>query len=504
MGKIPITTYSELSKRVIFAYLLKDIVRFKTLLSTCGFVVNDVGGIMAKVAAVILAAGQSTRLKSKRSKVLHSLAGRPVVSYPMAAAKAAGVKELFVVRGPTQEDLKAYLKECGVCEVVQKEPRGTANAVQVVQGALSSFSGYVLVLCGDAPLVRAEMLREFIRAVEAKKAKIGVVTMKLLDPKGYGRIVRDLDGQMVRIVEERDAQGDERSINEVNSGIVCAERPWLFSALKDVKSDNAKSEFYLTDLVRAAVAEGQQTLAFLADPPEDFLGINTRVELAEAARLMRYRINRQHMLAGVGILDDLHTCVDADVKIGQDTTIMPFTFLLGKTKIGSDCIIENGVVLRDAVVGDGVHIKAYSVIEDSSLANDAIIGPFARIRPSSRVGRGARVGNFVELKKCNLKAKAKANHLTYLGDATVGEAANIGCGTITCNYDGRAKHRTIIGDGAFVGSDVQFIAPVKIGSGCVIGAGSTITKDVPADALSLSRPEQKVVKGWAKRRRGVF
>lgn len=455
---------------------------------------------MARFAAVILAAGQSTRFKSTRSKVLHPLAGRPVISYGIAAAKAGGAKEILVVRGAAQEDLRQYLRGEGIRDVVQREPRGTANAVQAAERALSSFSGNVLILCGDVPLVRAETIREFIATMEAEQAALGVITMTPADPAAYGRIVRDLDHQMIRIVEHRDTSEEERRITEVNSGIICADRAWLFRTLKGVRSDNAKGEFYLTDLVAAAVKEGRHAVACHASPPEDFLGINTRVELAEIARLLRQRINRRLMLEGVGIADDLHTCVDADVRIGPDTTVMPFTFLLGRTTVGSGCCIENGVVLRDAAVGDGVHIKAYSVVEESAIAAGAIVGPFARIRPESRVGRGARVGNFVELKKCDLREGAKANHLTYLGDARVGAHANIGCGTITCNYDGRQKHRTVVGEGAFVGSDVQFVAPVHIGAGSVIGAGSTITEDVPAGALALSRVDQRNIAGWVARR----
>lgn len=456
---------------------------------------------MRKLAAVILAAGASTRMKSKKSKVLHPLAGRPVISYPIDYAKGCGAKSLFVVRAPGQNDLKDYLKARGIRDVIQKEPRGTADAVLAARGALSKFDGIVLILCGDVPLVPPQTLRRFAQTVASKKAGLGVITMTLANPSGYGRIVRDLDGQMVRIVEERDATDQEREIGEVNSGIICADRAWLFKALKEISCQNAKGEFYLTDLVGLAVGDGLGVLGFNAEPPEDFLGINTRIDLARASEIMHGRINDRHMLAGVGIVDPRNTRIDDGVEIGVDTSIMPYSFLMGKTRVGANCIIENGVVIRNAVVGDGVYIKAMSVIEDSEIKDGAQVGPFARIRPGSRVGPGARVGNFVELKKCDLMAGAKANHLSYLGDATVGARANIGCGTITCNYDGYAKYRTIIGDEAFVGSDTQFVAPVRIGRGAVIGAGSTITKDVPADALALSRSSQEVVKGWAKRRK---
>jgi bifunctional UDP-N-acetylglucosamine pyrophosphorylase/glucosamine-1-phosphate N-acetyltransferase len=456
---------------------------------------------MARLAAVVLAAGKSTRMKSKCSKVLHPLAGRPVVSYPIDAARGAGARPVIVVRGPDQNDLGDYLKGQRVKVALQDKPLGTAHALQSAWRHLRDFSGHVLVLCGDAPLVRAETITSFVGEVRQRRAVLGVITMSMPNPGAYGRVVRDLDGHLIRVVEAKEATGEELGIREVNSGIICAECSWLFKTLKRIKSDNIKGEYYLTDLVGCAIKDGVEAYAHRSDPAEEFLGINTRVDLARAAEIMRRRINEEHMLNGVGILDHRHTNVDADVQIGEDTTVMPYAFLLGKTKVGADCVIENGVVLRNASVGDGAHIKAYSVVEDSLVASEATVGPFARIRPGSKVGRDARVGNFVELKKCELKEGAKANHLTYLGDATVGARANVGCGTITCNYDGVRKYQTVIGEGAFIGSDTQFIAPVRIGKGATIGAGSTITRDVPADALALSRVDQKVVKGWTARRK---
>lgn len=441
-------------------------------------------------------------MKSKKSKVLHDLAGRPVVSYVIdAARKAAPSSRAIVVRGPGQDDLKEYLDGCGIESVVQKVARGTADAVSVAGGALRNFVGHVLILCGDAPLVRPKVLSSFIKEVGARRATMGILTMTLDEPGSYGRIVRDLDGGITRIVEARDATEAELSIGEVNSGVLCIDCGWLFKSLKRIECDNAKGEYYLTDLVGIALKEGVKVVAFRGEPAGDFIGINTRVDLAIAAESMRERINKGHMLDGVGILDCRHTNIDSDVRIGCDTTIMPYSFLLGKTRIGEGCIIESGAILSDAIVGDGVHIKAHTIIEDSRVDDGAIVGPFARIRPGSKVCRKARVGNFVELKKCVMKEGSKANHLTYLGDADVGARANVGCGTITCNYDGVAKYRTIIGEGAFIGSDTQFVAPVRIGRGAMIGAGSTITRDVPADALALSRAEQTIVPGWSKRRR---
>lgn len=457
---------------------------------------------MAPTTAIILAAGLSTRMKSETSKVLHLLAGHPVVSYPIAAARACGVEKILVVRGPTQKDLRAYLDAHAISGVVQPRPLGTGHAVQIAMHALTKKTGHVLILCGDAPLVRGDRLKAFLAQTIAKRASLGVVTMTLDDPGSYGRIVRDLDGRLVRIVEAKDAGRDELKICEVNSGIYCVESHWLAHALKKLKSTNAKREYYLTDIVGIALKEGLRVEPFHSDPPEDYLGINTRIDFATVAQLMRTRINHHHMLGGVGIQDSSTTWIDSGVTIGVDTAIAPGVFLLGETNIGSGCTIEPGVIVRDGIIADDVHLKAYSVIEGSRIDAGAIVGPFARVRPESHVGRKARIGNFVELKKCDLQEGAKANHLTYLGDAVVGPHSNIGCGTITCNYDGFSKHRTIIGAEVFVGSDVQFVAPVRIGHGALIGAGSTITEDVPAGALALSRLEQRNVKGYvAKRKR---
>ncbi len=458
---------------------------------------------MRRLAAVILAAGKSTRMKSKYPKVLHDLMGRPVISYVIAAARGCKADSIVGVIGPAQEKLRAYLEGAKIGVAVQQEALGTGHAVSQAEAVLKGFEGDVLMLCGDVPLVQAESLKAFVKAIRAKRAKVGVLTMCPPDPDAYGRILRDADGMIVRIVEARDATEDERRVREVNSGIICADASFLFRALKKIGNDNAKGEYYLTDIVSIALREGAAVIAHRCEPAADFLGINTRVDLARVSELMRERINRRHMLAGVGILDDRHTYIEDEVKIGEDTIVMPHVFLRGKTKIGQDCVLENGAVLTNMTVGDGVRIKAYSVLEESVIEKSAQVGPFSRMRPGSKLGEEARIGNFVELKKCVMKKGAKANHLTYLGDATIGEKANIGCGTITCNYDGFAKYPTTIGDGAFVGSDVQFVAPVKVGRGAVIGAGSTITNDVPADALSLTRAQQQTVPGWAAKRRAA-
>ena len=451
---------------------------------------------MKNLAAIILAAGQSTRMKSDLTKVMHRIAGRPVISYVVDVAHGIGAKPICVVSSKGQPELNSYLKHRKIGVALQKKARGTADAVMAAKSKLAGFSGYVVLLCGDIPLIQKDVIKKLIDNVRSKRATLGVLTMHMRDPGRYGRLVRDLDSHITRIVEAKDAEGREAEIREVNTGIFCVDKDWLFRAIAKVEPKNTQGEYYLTDIVSIAIAEGREVASHLVSEAQDFLGINTRVELAYAAEHMRERINQAHQLAGVGILDFRHTYIDADVTIGRDTEVAPHCFIQGNTKIGSHCIIENGVVLKDSVIGDCVHIKPYSVIEQSKVSNEAIVGPFSRVRPDSKIGKGARLGNFVEVKKADLKAGVKANHLSYIGDATIGEGTNVGCGTITCNYDGKSKHRTVIGSHTFIGSDTQFIAPVKVGKGATIAAGSTITENVPADALAVARAKQVNVKHW--------
>lgn len=474
---------------------------------------------MLKVTGLVLAAGKSIRMRSAVPKVLHEIAGRPLVSYPIEAARKAGANSIYVVVNKYNlEDFKEIPPLCkgrpggvekstsptpslqrrGITFVTQKEARGTADAVMSARPALKNFDGYILIIPGDVPLITPDALKEFIKYVTGNGAACGVLTMELKDPSHYGRIIRDGSGRIKAIVEACDAAEEQLKITEVNSGIYCLRSPWVFEALSRVRAQNAKGEYYLTDLVGIAVGEDKPVVGLPASNPAECLGINTRQELAEAGRQMRVRILDRLMSDGVGILDPLHTYIDCDVVIESDTTIAPHTFIKGKTRIGKGSIIENGAVISDSVVGDGVTIKPYSVIDQSVIKDEAQVGPFARLRPGTVIERGARVGNFVEIKKSRLKAGAKANHLTYIGDALIGARVNVGCGTITCNYDGKNKHKTVIGDDVFVGSDVQFIAPVKIGKGAVIGAGSVITDDVPPGALAVARGKQVIKKNWRK------
>jgi bifunctional UDP-N-acetylglucosamine pyrophosphorylase/glucosamine-1-phosphate N-acetyltransferase len=454
---------------------------------------------MQRLAVVILAAGQSKRMKSKTSKVLHPLAGLPLVSYPIREAGLLKPQKVVVVVGKGQKSaFQEKLNEKFDFEYcIQNGARGTGDAVISSKKYLKDHDGHVLILPGDVPLITSTVIAEFIKRFEEENVDCAVISTLLPDPTSYGRILRDESGEFVAIREEKDASGDEKGVNEINTGIFLARSKWLFKMLQKIKPHNAQKEYYLTDVVELAISEGRRVFAHLLQPHDQFLGVNDRFDLAYSNKLMSLSIAEGWMERGVSIQDPDQTYIDYNVKIGQDTVVAPFTFLKGSTTIGKGCLIEAGAVLEDVTIGDNVHIKPYSVIEKSQIKEGAVVGPFSRVRPDSLIDKGAKVGNFVEIKKSVLKPGVKANHLSYIGDATIGAKTNVGCGTITCNYDGVGKHRTVLGEDVFVGSDVQFVAPVKVGKGSVIGAGSTITKNVPAGSLALSRAEQVNVKGWA-------
>jgi bifunctional UDP-N-acetylglucosamine pyrophosphorylase/glucosamine-1-phosphate N-acetyltransferase len=453
-----------------------------------------------KKAAVILAAGRGTRMKSTLPKVLHAVAGLPMALYPARLAKALGCDPTVLVVGHEAAAVKSALAGEGLHFALQEEQLGTGHALLCAREQLADFTGTLLLLCGDVPLLRGETLERLLAFHQAQAATVTVLTAEMADPHGYGRIVRDGE-EVLRIVEEKDASLKEKAIREINTGIYAFESPFVFEALGRVGRDNAQGEYYLTDVLALARAAGRKVCALVAGDPEETMGINDRVQLARAGLLMRHRINTGLMRAGVTLVDPAATYIEASVRIGEDTVVHPGVHLRGATVIGRDCIIEPGAMLTDSVLADRVHIKAGSVIEGSEIGAGSAIGPMAHLRLGTVLVGENKVGNFVETKKARLGRKSQASHLTYIGDAEVGERVNFGCGTITCNYDGTNKHQTTIGDDVFIGSDVQFIAPVTIGSGSLIGAGSTITQDVPADALALSRCEQKNIEGWAARKR---
>jgi bifunctional UDP-N-acetylglucosamine pyrophosphorylase/glucosamine-1-phosphate N-acetyltransferase len=455
------------------------------------------------LAAVVLAAGKGTRMKSRTAKVLHPIGGRPLVYYPVKRALDAGASPVVVVVGHQAEAVEAALAAAlpgaPIRFAVQKEQLGTAHAVLAAKAALRGWKGPIAILSGDTPLLREETLRRVVAARARARAPIAFATMTLEAPRGYGRVVRDPKGRPARIVEERDATEAERALREVNAGLYCADAAFLWKALARVGSDNAQKELYLTDLV--AIAARSAGAAAVAVDPAEASGVNDREELARAGRVLLRRRASALMRAGVTIEDPDRFDCDEGVEIAADVAIEPGARLLGRTRVGAGCRIGAGVILRDAVLAQDVTVRPYTIVEESTVASAAILGPFSRIRPGSDIGEGAHVGNFVETKKSRLGKGAKANHLAYVGDAFVGAGANIGAGTITCNYDGEKKHETRIGDGAFIGSDAILVAPLEIGAGAYVAAGSVITNAVPPGALALGRARQENKEGWAERRR---
>src|SRR5512133_535211 len=452
---------------------------------------------MENVAAVILAAGKGTRMKSGLVKVLHPAAGRPMIVWPVDAARAAGAAPIVLVVGHQADAVRtAFHGTPDIRIALQEEQLGTGHAVACARDQLAGFSDTVLILCGDTPLLRVETLQGLIAFHRQQGAALTVLTAAMDNPYGYGRVVRDAAGRVVRIVEQKDATPEEQAICEINSGIYCMEADFLFANIGSISSDNAQQEFYLTDLVSIAAGQGLTCLGRCTDDADEIMGVNDRAQLAEASRILRGRINYELMCAGVSLVDPQHSYIDHGVVIGTDTVIHPNCRISGATTVGSGCTIEGGVSIDACSIGNNCHIKSGSVLEGSQLYAGVSVGPMAHLRPGTVLNDQVKIGNFVETKKITMGAGSKASHLTYLGDAEIGRDVNIGCGTITCNYDGVNKHRTVIGDDVFIGSDVQLVAPVTVGRNSLVAAGTTVTVDVPADSLAISRIPQVNKVGW--------
>ncbi|OUO91295.1 UDP-N-acetylglucosamine diphosphorylase/glucosamine-1-phosphate N-acetyltransferase [Gordonibacter sp. An230] len=452
-----------------------------------------------EAAAVVLAAGAGTRMKSKTPKVAHEILGKPLVRWVVDAAREAGIERVMSVVGHAREQV-IPLVEADTDVVVQEEQNGTAGAVAVCADALADYDGSLVVLSGDCPLIASETIAELVRVRERAGAAAVVLTMELNDPFGYGRIVRDADGAVARIVEQKDATPEEEAIRECNSGFYCFDARALFSALRQVGNDNAQGEFYLTDVLEICRNAGRPVLALPCGDPAECLGVNSRIQLAEATKHLQRRINLAHMAAGVTMTDPDQVWIGPDVRIERDVELLPQTFLLGSTTVGEDSVIGPNSRLTDTVVGRSCIVDETVAVE-ARIDDGATCGPRAYLRPAAHLCEGAKAGTHVEIKKSTIGRGSKVPHLSYIGDATIGEGVNIGAGSITCNYDGRKKHATTIGDGAFIGSDTMMVAPVDIGAGAIVGAGSCITKDVAADALALTRPEQHEIPGWAAKKR---
>jgi bifunctional UDP-N-acetylglucosamine pyrophosphorylase / glucosamine-1-phosphate N-acetyltransferase len=450
---------------------------------------------MDQLTVVILAAGEGKRMRSRQPKVLHPLCGRPLIGYALRAARTLADRIVLVI-GPNADGVRA-IAEPDARIVEQRERLGTGHAVGEARAECAE--GTILVLPGDVPLLSGETLARLVDHHRTTGAAATLLTAVVPEPHGYGRVLRQ-GGRVARIVEDRDATDDQKQVNEIGTSVYCFEASRLWPALSQVRPDNDQGEYYLTDVISILARAGARLEAVIVDDPVDALGVNDRRQLAAVAAVQRRRILDRLMIAGVTIVDPASTYIDDTVTIGADTVVNPQVVIEGGSTIGSECVIATGCQIVASRIGDGVVFKPYCILSDAVVEDAAILGPFCHLRPRSHVGAQAHVGNFVELKKTRLGRGAKANHLAYLGDATVGDGVNIGAGTITCNYDGVAKHETTIGDRAFVGTNASLVAPLTIGEGAYVGAGSTITKDVPPGALAVGRGHQVVKEGWAARK----
>jgi bifunctional UDP-N-acetylglucosamine pyrophosphorylase/glucosamine-1-phosphate N-acetyltransferase len=459
------------------------------------------GEARRETVALILAAGLGKRMQSKWSKLLHPIAGRPMVRHVVEATRGAGVSRTVVVIGNQADEVRQAVGDHDkkTAFAFQKEQLGTGHAVLCAERQMQGHRGDVLILNGDLPALRPETLKSFVSYHRAHGAPLSLLTTVIPDPRGYGRVIRNYGGDVSRVVEEADAGPEERATQEINCGIYCVDFGALFRPLRRATRDNAQGEIYVTDLVELLRKEGRKVAAYRHPDPKEVLGVNDRAELAAAARALYRRKAESLMAAGVTLLDPDTTYIDMQVEIGRDSVIEPGVMILGQCQVGTDTRIGVGTRIADSSVGTGTEILPYCVIASSRIGRGCRIGPFAHLRPETQMDDEARVGNFVEIKKSRLGRGSKANHLSYLGDAEIGRDVNIGAGTITCNFDGIAKHRTVIEDEVFIGSDTQLVAPVRVRRGAFIGAGSTITKDVPSHALALSRARQENKEGWAKR-----
>ena len=455
---------------------------------------------MADLAVIILAGGQGKRMKSETPKPLIPVCGKPMIIHVLDSVQLLAPGRIIVVAGHGRDQLIAALAQRSVDFAIQDPPLGTGHAVQCAAPLLEDWSGDVLVTCADVPLVRPETFQQLIQTHRSEKAAATLLTGELSDPTGYGRIVRDKDGFVRAIVEEADASDEVRAIREVNLGVYVFQAPPLLEALRDLQPANAQGEYYLTDVISIFAVRGLKIAAHLTATPEEAIGINDRVQLARAEAMARDRIRRRLMLDGVTIIDPSSTYIDDEVQIGRDTTILPGTHILGRCTIGSGCTIGPDAYIEASSIGDGTSVLVGAVIRDSSIGSGCTIGPYCHIRNSSRIHDRVRIGSYTEVVRSEILPGTKALHFCYLGDAKVGPDANVGAGVVTCNYDGRQKHPTVIESGAFVGSDAILVAPVVIGEGAYIATGSVITDDVPAGALAIARERQSIKEDWARRR----
>ncbi|AOL95851.1 MULTISPECIES: bifunctional UDP-N-acetylglucosamine diphosphorylase/glucosamine-1-phosphate N-acetyltransferase GlmU [Bacillus] len=443
---------------------------------------------MDKRFAVVLAAGQGTRMKSKLYKVLHPVCGKPMVEHVVDEALKLSLSKLVTIVGHGAEEVKKQLGDKSEY-ALQAEQLGTAHAVKQAQPFLADEKGVTIVICGDTPLLTAETMEQMLKEHTQREAKATILTAVAEDPTGYGRIIRSENGAVQKIVEHKDASEEERLVTEINTGTYCFDNEALFRAIDQVSNDNAQGEYYLPDVIEILKNEGETVAAYQTGNFQETLGVNDRVALSQAEQFMKERINKRHMQNGVTLIDPMNTYISPDAVIGSDTVIYPGTMIKGEVQIGEDTIIGPHTEIMNSAIGSRTVIKQ-SVVNHSKVGNDVNIGPFAHIRPDSVIGNEVKIGNFVEIKKTQFGDRSKASHLSYVGDAEVGTDVNLGCGSITVNYDGKNKYLTKIEDGAFIGCNSNLVAPVTVGEGAYVAAGSTVTEDVPGKALAIARARQ--------------
>ncbi len=442
-----------------------------------------------KIATIILAAGQGKRMNSALVKVLHPLAGLPLLSYPLDIAKRINSQRIIVVLGYQADLVKERFGNLDLSFVLQSKQLGTGDTILCTKEALRDFEGTIPILPGDVPLLKEETIRTLIEHHKETKSVLTLLTAKTTSPKNYERVMREANGRVMRVAEARDLKEKEKGLKEINSGIYCVEKDFLFETLEKIRSLNREMEYPLSTVVERAFQEGKRMSSVLTDFQE-VMGVDNRIDLAYIEKLVRKEILERLMQKGVTIVNPKATYIDKGIEIGKDTTISPNCYLKGKTRIGERCFLEPGSLIVDSEIGNEVTIKSFCVITSSKIRDGAVIGPYAHLRPETDIGEVVKIGNFVEVKKSIIARGTRISHLSYIGDAIIGEGVNIGAGTITCNYDGIRKHQTIIEDGAFIGSNTELVAPVRVGKNSIIGAGSTITEDIPQDSLAISRVRQ--------------
>jgi len=450
------------------------------------------------LAVIVLAAGMGKRMKSEMPKVLHPVLGRPMLSYVLDAVESLSPNKIVVVVGHGSEEVRQVSSSKKISYATQSNQLGTGHAANCACSELKNFKGDILILNGDYPLITPGTLNKFIREHDKKKVDLSILTAHVDDPTGYGRIIRDDKNNVLGIVEEKDASKDEKFIDEINAGTYCVKSSFLWDALKKVNTKNRQKEYYLTDIVEQAHKSSLRINGSVVSDSDEVMGVNDRFELSYVENLLKWRTNEKLMKSGITMIDPETTYISPSVKIGRDTTIYPNTFIYGGTQIGRNCAIGPSTWIEDSKLGNSITVKSSCYITSAIIKNNVTVGPFAHIRPEAEIMDGAKIGNFVEIKKSKIGTGSKVPHLSYVGDATLGKGVNIGAGSITCNYDGFNKHRTVLEDDVFIGSDTMLVAPVKVGKGSTTGAGSTITKDVPEKSLALGRARQTVIENWER------